>query len=538
MVGIVMPRPIRRSGSSNFYYRAAIPSDLRALVKALPKGERPVGWSDDQIWISLRTSDRAEARLRFSSVSDEVEKAKAALRVAARAATAAPVTLSHRQATAIAGEAYRAAVAPLLRRVTVQHSAATGRFEVQAPEHITAAEWGAVIRHWEAKGEAASLPQLERLLGRVANRRLYAHGIPKVDDPSRAMLLEAMWKGMHDAFLNQQRNTEGDYSPDPKAGRFPAFENKRLPFSELIDGWSAERQPRRATVETYRTHLSEFAAFLGHDDASLVTTDDVVRWKNDLLATGRLAAKTINEKHLAAVKAVFGWAKANRKLESNPAQGVAVKSKKPPRSRSKGFTEQEAKVILKAAKKSATPAQALAKKQAAARRWVPWLCCYSGARVAEITQLRGADIQRDRKVWFMVLTPEAGSIKSDHFRRVPLHRDLIKQGFVEHVKKAGDGPLFYDPDARRKENPRKPPAQTVANKLAAWVREVGVKDPAVAPNHGWRHRFATECRRHGVSEGAEMALKGHAPKTEGAAYGDWPVDVLAKELAKLPSIVA
>jgi hypothetical protein len=33
-----------------------------------------------------------------------------------------------------------------------------------------------------------------------------------------------------------------------------------------------------------------------------------------------------------------------------------------------------------------------------------------------------------------------------------------------------------------------------------------------------------------------MALKGHAPTSVGGTYGDWPVDVLAKEIAKLPAL--
>lgn len=34
-----------------------------------------------------------------------------------------------------------------------------------------------------------------------------------------------------------------------------------------------------------------------------------------------------------------------------------------------------------------------------ARRWVPWLCAYTGARVNEMTQLRGQDVQQIEGIW-------------------------------------------------------------------------------------------------------------------------------------------
>jgi integrase len=59
---------------------------------------------------------------------------------------------------------------------------------------------------------------------------------------------------------------------------------------------------------------------------------------------------------------------------------------KPPRLRSKGFSDRERKAIL---------AAALAHKPGkehprtgAAKAWVPWLCAFTGARVGEIGQLR------------------------------------------------------------------------------------------------------------------------------------------------------
>lgn len=541
-MGIFMPCPIKRAGSDNWYFRTSVPKDVRAQLAAIPRARWPKGWGKSEIWISLRTSDKRSAKEECARVTAEVERQLAGLR-------AAPVVLSgteankiarsltHMEATALASAAYKEWAVDENRRVTVEVPEVGHSVRV-APEHLPEGVWTSVIAKLERLKEENGGASLLATLGPTADRLLAEKAIWRVTNESREMLAEEILLALKDAFTSRRRNAQGDYSPDPKAGRFPAWSEPKvkISFDALLAGWEKERSPKRATIDTYHAHLDELARFVGHNDAGRIATDDILRWKDHLVASGRLKAKTINEKHLAAVKAVFGWAKANRKLAVNPAQGVAVKAKAEPQGRSKGFKEEEALAILRASQRSATPTQALAKKHLAARRWIPWICCYSGARVAEVAQLRKEDIRREEGIWVMVLTPEAGSIKSGQYRYVPIHAHLLEQGLLDFVGKSGEGPLFYNLGQRRKADPRKPPAQTVANKLAAWVRKNGVSDPRVAPNHGWRHRFATECRRHGVSEGAEMALKGHTPKTVGASYGDWPVDVLARELAKLPKV--
>src|SRR5882672_2677732 len=57
---------------------------------------------------------------------------------------------------------------------------------------------------------------------------------------------------------------------------------------------------------------------------------------------------------------------------------------------------------------------------AACRRWVPWLCAYTGARVGELTQLRAGDVQARQgpagSIWVLRLTPDAGTIKTGRAR--------------------------------------------------------------------------------------------------------------------------
>ena len=83
--------------------------------------------------------------------------------------------------------------------------------------------------------------------------------------------------------------------------------------------------------------------------------------------------------------------------------------------RPKSFYEHEQVTILKAA-----AVTAINNPDDAARRWVPWLLAYTGARPQDITQLRGKDVQAVDGIWTINITPEAGTVKNAQARRVPL----------------------------------------------------------------------------------------------------------------------
>ena len=179
---------------------------------------------------------------------------------------------------------------------------------------------------------------------------------------------------------------------------------------------------------------------------------------------------------------------------------------------------------------------------AAAKRWAPWLCAYSGARIGEITQMRGCDIEARGVLHIMKITPEAGTVKTRKAHSVPLHEHLIEQGFMEYVAKRGKGPLFYNaadasgtgdaPDDPMK--PKRPRAVKTRERLADWVRSLGVHDPEVQPNHAWRDTFKQIAERHGISERIHDAITGHKPKTIGRGYGPATVEDMAAALKKFP----
>ncbi len=220
-------------------------------------------------------------------------------------------------------------------------------------------------------------------------------------------------------------------------------------------------------------------------------------------------------------------------IPANPATELAkVRVPKAAKLRDKDVTKAERRIILSAALVSATGK--LSSERVLARRWVPWLCAYSGARVNEITQLRKADVREVEGVWTIHITPEAGGVKTNEARTVPLHEHLIEQGFLDAIKGKPAGPLFYNPDLAREGSDRGQ-HKKVGMFLAAWVRnDLGITDPAIQPNHAWRHTFKGVCLEAGIEERAADYMQGHAPKGQGRRYGPNTIPALANQLAKFP----
>lgn len=306
----------------------------------------------------------------------------------------------------------------------------------------------------------------------------------------------------------------------------------------LFDAWWREAQAsgrKPSTHESYSNTVKSLIAFLKHDDATRITAEDVVAYKDHRLSTpsprtGKIpSAKTVKDSDLSALKTLFSWAVMNRKLPANPAAGLTIKVSRRAQVRPKGFVEAEVRAILRASLAyEAGPNEQT--KTAAAKRWIPWLCAFSGARVGEIAQLRRQDIRREGEWWVIRVTPEAGTVKTNQARDIVLHAQLIELGFPQFVEASADGHLFLRP---AKNGDVLGPLAGLLNRMREFVRPI-VPDPRVQPNHGWRHLFTTLCIDAEIEGRVYNAIQGHAARTVAEQYGDVTIRAKAAAIGKLP----
>ncbi|MCK1683799.1 tyrosine-type recombinase/integrase [Bradyrhizobium sp. 147] len=528
---LAMSRPWKHPKTGIYQLRKAVPEDLRKLV-----GKR-------EEKVSLQTRDPAEAKVRHANALAELEARWANLR-------AGPVPLTEREAHRFATvahdqwlEQYRDNPSQQTNWDTVAGDRLFG--PPQTRKEILAASQRAL-------DGAPELPEdkifrMEQACLDAANGYLTTNGIV-IDDQNRRTMARALGAAIQRASLTLAKlvRGQGQDLPEPQAIRFPEWPPRAEQakndakggasadsLSALVEHWWKEAKAagrKQSTYESYRNTVAKLVGFLKHDQASRVTPQDIVRYK-DHRFQGGASAKTVKDSDLAGLKTVFGWAVMNRRMASNPAEGLTIKVGKSRKLRSKGFYDQEASAILKHARSLAAGREA--PKLTAAKRWVPWLCAFTGARVGEMLQLRKEDVRREGKHWVVHVTPEAGPVKTDEARDVVLHRQIIEEGFSEFFEESKSGYLFIDPKAG--DLGVRKAVKTARNKVNAFVREV-VKDPNVDPSHGWRHRFKTVGIEQEVAMRVLDAIQGHAPRNASEDYGDVTITAKAKAVGRFPNI--
>lgn len=504
-----------KSKNGVYYFTARVPADLIGKV-----GKKVYSFS-------LGTKDPQEARKLFLAAAAQKEREHTALR-------SAPGPIAHRALVALAGKAYRDFVE---RRQN----------EPGEPSMWTA--FGGLLERLQAGGYPAKL----KWYGDMADRLLLDAG-HAADEISRGRLIEELHKVFELASEQLLRMAEGDYRADPNLERFPslppsssgeikpkAATDSSLSITNLFELWKKDHVANgraAATVDEYETKTADFVTWLKHDDALRVTGKNIADYLDHLRYERSFSSKTVGGKYLTCLRAIFRKGKSKFVIPANPAEDVEYTIVKPALGRAKGYSDEEARRILTAANTTLQVSDRRSHENKIACRWVPWLCAYTGARVAEITQLTKANIGKEHDIQLLTITPDAGSVKTRTYRVVPIHPHLVEMGFLDFVMAAPDGPLFYKENGRERKA-RNTQAKETGNAVGRWIKSVsGVDDVRVKPNHAFRHRFKTIGREAGIDLRYLDAIQGHSDGSASTEYGEVTIKALDREMRKIPRVEA
>ncbi|KQT64480.1 hypothetical protein ASG62_05900 [Aureimonas sp. Leaf427] len=523
-----------------FWFRRAVPADLRAAV-----GKR-------EELVSLGTKDPKLARVKYAQVLAEVEARWANLRAGQR-------SLTEREAHEIARTAHDSWIRWHQDEPSEQFAWVPRLYRYLWLQDSPVNKWA----EGTVPADNLLVQAMRRFCFIQADNSLAHHGMA-VDDFSRLKLAKAMAAAFQRASLTITDLAIGRLSVEevqalsaceqakgssttslshnlklpPKSNVAPKGKSPAVTVTGLFDAWWREAQAggrKPSTHESYSNTVKSLIAFLKHDDAEWITAEDIVAYKDHRLATpsprtGKIpSAKTVKDSDLSALKTLFSWAVMNRKLPANPAAGLTIKVGRRAQLRPKGFVESEARAILSTALTyEAGPREH--PRTVAAKRWIPWLCAFSGARVGEIAQLRRQDIRREAEWWVIQVTPEAGTVKTNQARDIVLHPQLVELGFPRFVEESAPGHLFLVPAPG---GDVLGPLSGLLNRMREFVRPV-VPDPRVQPNHGWRHLFTTLCIDAEIEGRVYNAIQGHAARNVAEQYGDVTLKAKAAAISKLP----
>jgi len=504
-----MARPQKHPKTGIYWFRMRVPRDLRRFVRRT------------EITRTLETRDPLEAASRHRRIAAEVEAQWAGFRRGEQ-------TLTHKQRFALAGEMYREMIV----------AAETSPADAKAIEALLESDREA-LRKRALPGDV--MARRNRALGfhaRFGERMqefLERRGILLSATENGAMLT-AFAEAVTQANEQLLKNAKGDFSPDPKADRFPEYvppEKESAASRSLIalyDLYVGQLNHSPGTIKRWRPKYAQFEEFIAPKAWHQATKQDVIAWMDELLKPKKFPDRapvkpiTVRDVHFAALRALYAFL-AERDWGENPFAGVRVRMPKyEEQTRDKDLTEDEAKVILRAALEPQS--DRMTQEYRDAHKWVPWILAYTGARVNEITQLRKMDVKRVDGVLVFNITPEAGSNKTKRARLVPVHPHLVELGFVTFVEKHDAGPLFYNAERTRGGKESKAPYKKVGERLGAWVRKLGVADEGVMPNHGWRHRLSSILIGMRVQQRVIDSILGHKKGQYGVVRLDQKKDVV------------
>lgn len=356
------------------------------------------------------------------------------------------------------------------------------------------------------------------------------------------VIARALCSAELEALARVAERDEGDYTGTPTA---PIIMNAQPPADApepvSIKGLWADYVTARRQAGFMRDggrqlglSVERLRKFVKHDDAARLTKKGILAWRDHLLK--ELSAKTVSDKYLSTIRSLLNWAVENERLAQNVAATVKQPKKRRTLGREKGFTNDEAAKLLKASRAYRPHEDERGRVRekpelVAAKQWVPILAAFSGARVTELTQLRKEDLRKEAGQWVMRITPLSGSVKTDEYRDVPLHRQIIAEGFERFLEAAKDGPLFHGGTDPEKYHTK---AVRISSQLAEWLRKNGLVPEKVQPNHAWRHRLKTQFMELGIGYRFTDAIQGHTGKNSSDGYGDVTIQMRAEAIAELP----
>lgn len=547
---VAMAKPWKHPRTGIFYFRRAVPADVREKL----------GW---EFKISLSTKDPREAKRRFIA---EMEKSERAVEMAR-----SDFQLSAKTARALAGKwlAQSLEEDERLRDIGEPPEELIYHDDAETPYSI----------HLDQLEAAHGRNDFESVVGEDARALVRSAGLSLQPDSTgyQELLRQVFWAKVK-LYNVLSRRARGDWTqgnelddypqlgllrnPSPQVTKSTGAAGEGTRLSDIFSAWKSERMPPPKTLAEFSKSIRRFIELHGDVPAINISRPMVRDFKDALLrcpvtlagplrdmalpallkATEGTDSKTLTSgsvnKHLGSLAAVLRWAASNGYFDSdpswsNPATGLKVQDRTQNGPKRLPYSADDLEIIF------SFPIFVRGERPRGgagdAAKWLPLLALYTGARVEELGQLLVSDIGKEADVSFIHINTldEGKRLKTQtSHRKVPIHADLLRCGFLAYVKersKTSNGQLF--PELR----PDKHGALT-GNWSKWWgryARSHGITDSRKV-FHSFRHTFKTACRQAGLPKEIHDAITGHSSADVGDRYGEgYPVAVLARELEKV-----
>jgi len=525
---------VRRSDSNRWYYRRAFPEDVMRLL-----GKK-------EFMKSLRTADQTEARARATKAEFEFMQM---------------VNAARRQTAPDADEVHTWMIELFEREFMELKQTELARASGRKDPHL---DVGPMNPHYrERLVRTANTGESNGACEWAVDEAIAKWGW-KVDEGSDhyADLLETAAQALLEARNRIERLNAGNWDETPSSPKLKAALAAQSKAGRTSDGmmdifelYAKEQGHLRAdTVDQNRKMVRRFAEFVGETAAVADMTRANARdWKfklrefpkkaseirefrgldfHKVLEANKFAKRDVIDersvaKYLAALGSFGQWLVRHGYIDESPTAGLM-----PPKgSRSKAstdrrpFTTDELNALFASPVFSTCGGDRREHVRGDVairdeRYWLFPLALFTGARQAELCQLRRRHVRQQDGAWLIDIVEDGDETllkSSASARAVPIHPELIQLGFIDWVLGLGsdrDQAIF----PRCKRNARGQFGET-AKWLGRYMTKVGVKTDAALTFHSFRHTFIDALRRADLAEAEIQPLVGHAPRTVTRGYG-------------------
>ncbi|EQB4360566.1 tyrosine-type recombinase/integrase [Vibrio parahaemolyticus] len=284
------------------------------------------------------------------------------------------------------------------------------------------------------------------------------------------------------------------------------------------------------TLTQLNQRCTNFLNYLGKQEICL-SAKAANTYRDHLIEKG-LSAKTVKE-YIAANKQFFDYCERIELIEKN-----VFKAIKAPKSRVAKASQQRDRWQLKELKKLFSSSEY--RKKDAQFNWTTKIQLYHGCRPSEVCQLTTSDIQIIEGVPCITISDSEAEQRlktSNALRIVPLHNQLISEGFLEYVqgrREQKQKQLFdYKPHGDNKDW-----SFRYRTNLGKLQTAIGMKPNARPTAYSFRHTFIDELKIANTPEHIVAEIVGHAhPNITFGRYGKQAnIQQLNEAVNKFPSV--
>jgi integrase len=298
----------------------------------------------------------------------------------------------------------------------------------------------------------------------------------------------------------------------------PMVPRDMFKLDDVFKLWKNRKSSRPPkTVRAFEQAFEELQARCTATTAAMLSKDDAVNFRNSLISSHTCSRRTV-AKHISFLRAAFECARKDNKISVNPFDGVEVElDELEIKERTRlPFTGEELKTIFTG--EVYQPGFVPRKSLGSSQYWLPLLSLLHGARLEELAQLKVEDVKWNQEHGHYLHI--RGRVKNaSSLRQVPLHPEMARLGFLEHVESIKSGSLF--PTLRADKYGKL--GTTYSTWFGRYLNSLGITDPSRV-FHSFRHTFVALCKQKaasGIPPEVREAMIGHTPTNEIAAlYGD------------------